>query len=107
MKVILLISFALIASSRLFLNKDVQTNSSFQLGDEIKVETLCSVVKAKDLSPDFAETQVVYSGYLNAFEKTNSSLGYIFYGSQKAKSPAELANYPTVIWLNGGPGSSS
>lgn len=40
-------------------------------------------------------------------ENSNSSLGFIFYGSEKAKSESELANYPTIIWLNGGPGSSS
>lgn len=50
---------------------------------------------------------MIYSGYLSVFENSNSALGFIFYGSEKAKSEAELADYPTLIWLNGGPGSSS
>ena len=44
---------------------------------------------------------------MSVYENSNAALGFIFYGSQKAKSEAELADYPTIIWLNGGPGSSS
>jgi vitellogenic carboxypeptidase-like protein len=36
-----------------------------------------------------------------------SALGFIFYGSAKASGINDLHNYPTIIWLNGGPGSSS
>lgn len=45
------------------------------------------------------------SGYLNV-GKAGSALGFIFYGKQGA-SKDTLKNYPTIIWLNGGPGSSS
>jgi vitellogenic carboxypeptidase-like protein len=45
------------------------------------------------------------SGYLNV-NKGGSALGFIFYGKVGA-SRTTLKNYPTIIWLNGGPGSSS
>jgi vitellogenic carboxypeptidase-like protein len=52
----------------------------------------------------------VYSGYLNVNKThSNSSLYYIFYACPKANASniADLTSYPIVIWLNGGPGSSS
>ncbi|CAD8210813.1 unnamed protein product [Paramecium pentaurelia] len=69
--------------------------------------TKCKKVDAQKLDPLFDDTQVIYSGYLSVYENSNSALGFIFYGSQKAKQESELQNYPTLIWLNGGPGSSS
>lgn len=45
------------------------------------------------------------SGYLNV-NKAGSGLGFIFYGKAGA-AKADLKKYPTVLWLNGGPGSSS
>ena len=49
---------------------------------------------------------LVGSGYLTV-GKNNSALGYIFWGQKDARSASQLKNYPTVLWLNGGPGSSS
>lgn len=45
------------------------------------------------------------SGYLKV-GKGSSALGFIFYGRQNT-ARADLAKYPIVLWLNGGPGSSS
>ena len=45
------------------------------------------------------------SGYLSV-SKAGSGLGFIFYGKEGA-TKATVKNYPTIIWLNGGPGSSS
>lgn len=45
------------------------------------------------------------SGYLRV-GKGNSALGFIFYGREHT-SKADLTKYPILIWLNGGPGSSS
>ena len=39
--------------------------------------------------------------------KGNSALAFLFYGQKDARSESQLRNYPTVLWLNGGPGSSS
>jgi len=49
---------------------------------------------------------IVRSGYLNIHNKGSSALAFIFYGKEKA-NVTEVAKTPTVIWLNGGPGSSS
>ena len=47
------------------------------------------------------------SGYLNVGNsKGDSALGFIFYGRENT-AESNLKNYPTLIWLNGGPGSSS
>ena len=70
---------------------------------DIKVETVCNAV---DLStPPFNHSGVVHSGYLSV-NKGGSGLAFIFYGKEGA-SKEEIKNIPTIIWLNGGPGSSS
>lgn len=45
------------------------------------------------------------SGYLKV-GKGNSALGFIFYGRQNT-ARGDLSKYPIILWLNGGPGSSS
>lgn len=50
---------------------------------------------------------MVKSGYLNVGpKKGNSALAFTFYGKQGA-SVSDIKKVPTLIWLNGGPGSSS
>lgn len=38
--------------------------------------------------------------------KGNSALGFIFYGRENTPR-SDITKYPIVLWLNGGPGSSS
>ena len=45
------------------------------------------------------------SGYLNV-KKGNSALAFLFFGKEGVARD-QVKNIPTVIWLNGGPGSSS
>ncbi len=67
------------------------------------LQTSCNDV---DLSvPPYSHSGVVMSGYLNV-NKAGSALGFIFYGREGVTRDA-IKNYPTIIWLNGGPGSSS
>jgi vitellogenic carboxypeptidase-like protein len=52
----------------------------------------------------------VYSGYLNVNKtNSNSSLFYIFYAcpTSNISNLTNFTGYPIIIWLNGGPGSSS
>lgn len=48
---------------------------------------------------------VAKSGYLST-GRHGSALAFIFYGKEGATLP-NIKKYPTLIWLNGGPGSSS
>lgn len=45
------------------------------------------------------------SGYLK-IGKGNSVLSFIFYGKENVEM-SKINTIPTVLWLNGGPGSSS
>lgn len=49
---------------------------------------------------------IVKSGYLST-RRGKSALAFTFYGKKNITEEAKLKDYPTLIWLNGGPGSSS
>ena len=68
--------------------------------------TVCNKLNSKAINEKL-ETTSIYSGYLNISPTSSSCLAFIFYGSQKAKTEDDISKYPTIIWLNGGPGSSS
>jgi carboxypeptidase C (cathepsin A) len=40
-------------------------------------------------------------------DKNNSALAFTFYGQKDVREVSQLSRYPTILWLNGGPGSSS
>lgn len=70
---------------------------------DVYLSTVCNDV---DLSvPPYNHSGVVMSGYLNV-NKAGSGLAFIFYG-KIGVSRDQLKNQRTIIWLNGGPGSSS
>ncbi len=58
------------------------------------------------MSAEYNYTGIVRSGYLSV-GKGGSALAFLFYGRQDVKEVSQLKNIPTIIWLNGGPGSSS
>jgi carboxypeptidase C (cathepsin A) len=47
------------------------------------------------------------SGYLNVDLNRKSALAYIFYASAKVEALSDIVKYPTIVILNGGPGSAS
>lgn len=68
------------------------------------ISTSCNIL---DFSTVYNYSGIVGSGYLSVGTKGNSALAYTFYGRKDIKQASLLRNYPTILWLNGGPGSSS
>lgn len=56
---------------------------------------------------DYKYNGIARSGYLKVENKQGSALAFSFYGKTGVVSIDELKNYPTIIYLNGGPGRSS
>ena len=67
------------------------------------ITTSCNLL---DFSAKYNYNGIVASGYLTV-GKNNSALAFTFYGRKDVRDPSQLRNIPTVLWLNGGPGSSS
>lgn len=74
-----------------------------QSTDSVTIDTVCNEVSLNKTPYNYNGT--VMSGYLKV-GKGNSALGFIFYGRENT-SRSDLSKYPILIWLNGGPGSSS
>lgn len=72
-------------------------------GLQLNITTQCTKV---DLSGEYNYSGIVRSGYLPV-GTGGSALAFFFYGKWDVTDPAELKSIPTIIWLNGGPGSSS
>ena len=72
-------------------------------GYEVQLETSCNEVNLTKAPYNYNGT--VLSGYLKV-GKGNSALGFIFYGKEGLER-SKINTVPTVLWLNGGPGSSS
>lgn len=70
---------------------------------QLNITTQCNLV---DLSGEYNYSGIVRSGYLSV-GYGSSALAFLFYGRWDIKNTSELKNVPTIIWLNGGPGSSS
>jgi vitellogenic carboxypeptidase-like protein len=68
------------------------------------IATQCNIVNLNQTPYNY--DGIVRSGYLNIHNKGSSALAFIFYGKEKANI-SEIGRTPTIIWLNGGPGSSS
>lgn len=52
---------------------------------------------------------ILWTGYSNVgVSNSNSALAFTFVGALAAGTdPTKLASYPTMVWMNGGPGASS
>jgi vitellogenic carboxypeptidase-like protein len=80
------------------------------VSDPLPIQTSCfntaTVTGASTVAP---QQIIMWSGYANiGIQNSNSALAFIFVGALAAGTQAKnLANYPTMIWMNGGPGASS
>jgi len=74
--------------------------------DSLTGPTITTSCNMLDLSQKYNYSGLAASGYLTV-GKNNSALAFLFYGKKGVTNKAELKNYPTILWLNGGPGSSS
>jgi carboxypeptidase C (cathepsin A) len=70
---------------------------------QLNITTQCNKV---DLSGEYNYSGIVRSGYLSV-GYGSSALAFLFYGRWDIKDTNQLKAIPTIIWLNGGPGSSS
>ena len=69
----------------------------------ITINTVCNEVNLTD--EPYNHNGTVMSGYLKV-GKGNSALGFIFYGRENT-ARSDIPKHPIILWLNGGPGSSS
>lgn len=71
----------------------------------LQIDTKCTEVNLSKSGTPYNYNGTVLSGYLKV-GKGNSALAFIFYGKENT-ARNQLNTVPTVLWLNGGPGSSS
>jgi vitellogenic carboxypeptidase-like protein len=94
--------FLLVCLCHTFVTVEEQPTNNKTVLPKLNISTKCNAI---DLS-SYNYTGIAKSGYLSV-GKGNSALTFIFYGRSGVTNPGDLNNYPTLIWLNGGPGESS
>lgn len=106
---ILIFFLALTTVSGLLTKKMIKKKASFDPSFKTTsdtgpvITTSCNMI---DLNAKYNYPGIAASGYLTV-GKNNSALAFLFYGKKDVRETGQLRNYPTVLWLNGGPGSSS
>jgi vitellogenic carboxypeptidase-like protein len=87
------------------MKKKANIDPSFKTSDNAGpvITTSCNLI---DLNAKYGYPGIAASGYLTV-GKNNSALAFLFYGKKDVRESGQIRNYPTVLWLNGGPGSSS
>ncbi len=85
-------------------SKQVTNNKFIERITAPDISTSCNLL---NFSGIYNYSGIVATGYLSVGAKGNSALAYTFYGRKDVTQTNQLKNYPTVLWLNGGPGGSS
>ncbi|CAD8188019.1 unnamed protein product [Paramecium pentaurelia] len=70
-------------------------------------EPVCNKILSKQIHDSLPVNQYILSGQFPVKDNSHSYLAFIFYGSQYASNLQQLNNYNTIVWFNGGPGTSS
>ncbi|CAD8071124.1 unnamed protein product [Paramecium sonneborni] len=70
-------------------------------------EPVCNKLIPKTIHNSLPTNQYILSGQFPIKPDSNSYLAFVFYGSQYASNQEQLNYYKTIVWFNGGPGTSS
>lgn len=103
---IYLIAILLVTTQALLTSRMVRKIAARTPITEPKGPVITTSCNRLNLTKDYSYSGIVASGYLTV-GKNNSALAYMFYGKKDLQDISQLRSYPTILWLNGGPGSSS
>ncbi len=105
---IVVVAYSMFESPKVLLNRGIDISDGVYedfSGYNVEIDTSCKDVNLNRQGTPYNYNGTVLSGYLKV-NKGNSALSFMFYGKENVARD-QVKNVPTVVWLNGGPGSTS